>query len=703
MDNELNTNALTFQQSRPRLKAGHAFAPMTSVRPEAPLLYELADGSRQVALPQFAAEVLPLLDGNRTIPEILEKLSTEKGRVPFKSFFSSLQKLQTQGCLEGAEFLLTGDAASRAEMFEREPIWLTRAIFSYELRAAESVGRTNLVGFWVASLGTMILTLGILAKFIFTDLTDIPSTFLKFEGSYVKGLMFFFLAASLLISAKTIFKTLLSGFLTGNRSALRLELNLFSFALRSIDDKIYMAGGRAIGLMAFLAVATSYFFLFSVVALVSIYWAMPRPFLDDLFWVSTILALVDLNPFRKSDLSSFFNIVYNQRSAVELLPYLRNRGLFSISAKDRITDSGIYTAYSTLAVAWTMAAYNVLLGLITKNDVLILASFDEAWSNGIFAEWLACFILGTSLFLSLVYLVYDLIVTIGFNIMHPLRTKWLVRRTKAQSRPEKIADAEALVTFLQALPLFQSLGRNALLFLIHQSALRKFGKQAHVIVQDTPSNELFVLIEGDVRVQKRQPTGAIQEVTRFKAPTVFGENTLLSCAPRSADVVTLSEARVLAIPKKTIEELLQVQSLKEDAQTFLDRLLLGQYMASSELFRDAPKEVISLFFNEGEILNVPAGRQLIEQGRTDKDFYLLIRGQVDVVSNGRILAQLKQGDFFGEMALIMNAPRTASVITKDPCRLLKLSAHQFWKILSQHASIALYLETVSENRLAGSP
>jgi CRP-like cAMP-binding protein len=126
--------------------------------------------------------------------------------------------------------------------------------------------------------------------------------------------------------------------------------------------------------------------------------------------------------------------------------------------------------------------------------------------------------------------------------------------------------------------------------------------------------------------------------------------------------------------------------------------MLGQYISSSELFREAPKEIVSLFFNEGQVLSVATGRQVIEQGRTDKDFYLLIRGAVDVISDGRLIAELTQGDFFGEMALILNSPRSASVMTKEPCRLLKLTAQQFWNVLSQNAAIALYLETVSENR-----
>jgi CRP-like cAMP-binding protein len=694
--NAADTAAPSLQYARPRLKAGQIFSSLVSTSQDGSLLFELADGSRQVSLPTQASQILPLLDGTRTIPDVLEALHQTNGRVPFKTFFSTVQKLQIQGCLDGAELLATANAKARTEMFEREQLWLTRPIFSLNLVPGKVMSDPSALAFGLFALGTLIVTLSFLIGSVGLGYVKVPSGFLRIQDSYVKGLLFFFAAASVLVTAKTVIKTILSLLLTGARSRLNLELGLFSFAVRSSDDKIYMAGGRAIGTLAFAAVASSYFFIFAVASAVAPHWSR----LDDLFWVSLILALVDLNPFRKSDLSSFFNIVYNQRSAVELLPYLQNRGIISLKkSTGRIVDTGVYTAYSAIAMLWTMVGYNVLLALISRNDALLLTTMMNTLREGPFAEFLAAFILAASLGLSLLYLIIDLVRTLAKNVLFPLRSTRFLKKAKKQTTKATVENVENVAHTIAKIPLFSGLHPDAVMFLLSKGEARNIPKGTHVVVQGTSSTELYLLISGSVAVVKRHDSGDAEELTRLSAPTVFGENTLLAHKQRSADVIAVENSTVIAIPRRAIDELMTHSVLKSEAETLLDRLILGQYVASSELFKDAPSEVVSLFFNEGQIINVATGRHIIEQGRTDKDFYLLIRGSVDVIHDGQIVARLQQGDFFGEMALILNSPRTATIITREPCRLLKLTAVQFWGVLSQHASIALYLETVSETRI----
>lgn len=674
---------MTLQYARPRLKSGQIFGSMVSTDQETSILYELSDGSRQVSLPALSRHVLPLLDGTRTIPDIFETLRQTVGPFSFKSLFRILRKLQLQGCLDGAEVLATRSARNvYTEVFEREPAWPTRPIVSHPLVAGKILGDPSVLAFVLFAVGTLVVTISFIAGGLGLGFVRVPSDFLRIQDSYVKGLLFFFLAASVLITTKTMLKAILSLLLTGARSRFDLEWSLLWIAVRTQDEKIYRAGGRVLGTLAFAAVALSSFFIFAVASAVAPHWSL----LDDLFWTSMILAIFDLTPWRRSDLSSFFNATMNTKSQDELLFYIRNQAL-----------SGLTSAiYAALTLAWTCAALAILAALAQSGSDLLLATIRTTANEGPVAEFIAASILAFAFAATLATLTLSLVMMIAQNILASSKSRRLLKRSRRQTREAKLENVEMLARTIGQIPLFSGLHGDAILFLISKGHARDVSKGAPILVQGTPCREFHILLSGQVRIEKHRESGASEELARLQAPATFGENTLLSASAHTADVFAQRESRILTIPRRAIDELLNHSVLKTEAEPLLDRLILGQYADGHHLFQKTPREVLSLFFNEGEIISIATGRHIIEQGRTDKDIYLLIRGSVDVIHNGQIVAKYQQGDFFGESALITRAPRTATVMTREPCRLLKISVSSFWKILSEHPAISNYLELAAE-------
>ncbi len=88
------------------------------------------------------------------------------------------------------------------------------------------------------------------------------------------------------------------------------------------------------------------------------------------------------------------------------------------------------------------------------------------------------------------------------------------------------------------------------------------------------------------------------------------------------------------------------------------------------------------------------GAVIVKQGEAGIGFYLIDEGKVEVEQNGRVLATLGRGDFFGELALMEDVPRTASVIARTPTRCLQLVRWHFRSILKENPDIAIrVLET----------
>jgi ATP-binding cassette subfamily B protein len=72
-----------------------------------------------------------------------------------------------------------------------------------------------------------------------------------------------------------------------------------------------------------------------------------------------------------------------------------------------------------------------------------------------------------------------------------------------------------------------------------------------------------------------------------------------------------------------------------------------------------------------------AGRAVIEQDDPGERFYIIARGTVEVVRDEHQVARLQDGDFFGEVALIRDEPRMATVRTVTPCLVLSLARGRF--------------------------
>src|SRR5207248_9366502 len=68
-------------------------------------------------------------------------------------------------------------------------------------------------------------------------------------------------------------------------------------------------------------------------------------------------------------------------------------------------------------------------------------------------------------------------------------------------------------------------------------------------------------------------------------------------------------------------------------------------------------------------VDVPEGRHVVDQGQLAWEFFVILEGQAEVLHDGKHLADLGPGDYFGEMALLEGTRRNASVVAKSPIRL----------------------------------
>ncbi len=117
------------------------------------------------------------------------------------------------------------------------------------------------------------------------------------------------------------------------------------------------------------------------------------------------------------------------------------------------------------------------------------------------------------------------------------------------------------------------------------------------------------------------------------------------------------------------------------------------------LFSGCDEKQLSFIASRVEDLEFASGRRLCEQGRSGGDFFIVLSGTAEVRRNGKTIRSLRDGDFFGEIALLEHGPRTASVVATSPLRCLVLGPSQFRDVLHQDASIAVPVMHAMAERL----
>jgi CRP-like cAMP-binding protein len=118
------------------------------------------------------------------------------------------------------------------------------------------------------------------------------------------------------------------------------------------------------------------------------------------------------------------------------------------------------------------------------------------------------------------------------------------------------------------------------------------------------------------------------------------------------------------------------------------------------LFSQCSKKELGDVASIADEIDLEEGKVLIREGDRGREFFVLIEGKADVRKGTRKLNTMGVGDFFGEIALVSNSPRTATVTTTAPSRALVVNEQAFRGLLRRQPSIQLKVLAALAERLA---
>ena len=124
--------------------------------------------------------------------------------------------------------------------------------------------------------------------------------------------------------------------------------------------------------------------------------------------------------------------------------------------------------------------------------------------------------------------------------------------------------------------------------------------------------------------------------------------------------------------------------------------MLAQVPMFAELSKSQLREISSLATR----LDLPAGRELTKQGAVGQEFVIVLRGDVEVVLDGEVVATPTAGQCYGEIALLDRRPRTATVVATTDVTVDVIGRREFRELLKRQPQIAERLHRTMAERLA---
>jgi len=112
-------------------------------------------------------------------------------------------------------------------------------------------------------------------------------------------------------------------------------------------------------------------------------------------------------------------------------------------------------------------------------------------------------------------------------------------------------------------------------------------------------------------------------------------------------------------------------------------------LAGVPLFADLPKKHLRRLAREADELTFAPGDQIVREGSLGETLFVVMEGRAKVTRNGRRVGEVLPGDFFGELSTIDGGPRTASITTVTPVRVVRLFRRTLRKLLEDEPQLTI--------------
>ncbi len=259
---------------------------------------------------------------------------------------------------------------------------------------------------------------------------------------------------------------------------------------------------------------------------------------------------------------------------------------------------------------------------------------------------------------------------------------------------------------LHRLPLLSDLHGSTFRGVLDAMVAHRLPDGAMVIREGEIGASFFLVVTGAVQVYRTDSLGREMMLATLHEGSLFGEMAIIQSSPRTASVRVEGEADLLEVTRDGLSSLAaEMNAVAVALDRFTRERLLNNLLATAPLFRAfARKQRLDLIkrFTGHE---VAPGTTILHEGDPGRGLYVLLSGEVDVTKSQEgdedvLLANLKAGECFGEIALVKGGPATATVTAARQSTILFLDKVYFQRLVNAIPAIKKYFDNLSEERIA---
>lgn len=219
--------------------------------------------------------------------------------------------------------------------------------------------------------------------------------------------------------------------------------------------------------------------------------------------------------------------------------------------------------------------------------------------------------------------------------------------------------------------MFADLSTDAMDQMIRSFAPKEYPVDSVVITEGDEGDYFYVIENGTVEY-----TSGGKLLSSSGPGTCFGELALLHNAPRAATVRAITPLKLWALDRITFKEIVVQKLLAKREHS-------RQVLAGVDILKNLDGAAQLKLADALQPASYNSGEVIVKEGDKGDLFYLIDEGEVDVTIKGQHVSTLRKGGYFGELALLYNLPRQATVTARVPLKLERLDKYGFERLLGQ--------------------